>query len=232
MPRLDPRLQTVARHIRCRTHVDIGSDHGHLLKALLASGRIERGIAVENKTQPHANSSETLAGYRAEVRFSDGLDGVAVGEAECLSICGMGGRSMTRILQTHPDRVPPTVILQPNCKPEFVRRWGLQAGYLLTDETFARGHWRYVVLRFQRSEAIFVTDGFCDPAYAGIDREAAILFGPRLIRDGSDELVDLLHEELGYLRSLDRLGNDRAGRLATIERLLGEMNISESPKDS
>src|SRR6056297_785499 len=97
LPRLDERLKIVASLIRCRVHADIGSDHGHLLKALLKSGRIEFGIAIENKTQPFLNSRKTLADCRADVRLADGLAGLQKGEADCLSLCGMGGRSMVRI---------------------------------------------------------------------------------------------------------------------------------------
>ncbi len=41
----------VAEQIRSGTHIDVGSDHGRLLKALLASGRIDRGIAIEHILQ-------------------------------------------------------------------------------------------------------------------------------------------------------------------------------------
>ena len=74
MPRLDERLKTVARQIRSDTHVDVGSDHGHLLLALLKAGRIRKGIAIENKQLPFENSRKTLTGVNAEVRFGSGLD--------------------------------------------------------------------------------------------------------------------------------------------------------------
>ena len=89
MPRLDARLKSVAQQVCCRVHADIGSDHGHLLKALLAAGRIQRGIAIENKRQPFLNSQTTLQGVNADVRFADGIEGLKAGEADSLSICGI-----------------------------------------------------------------------------------------------------------------------------------------------
>ncbi len=73
MPRLDERLKTVARQIRWPIHADIGSDHGHLLKALLSAGRIDCGIAIENKRQPFENSRRTLADLASEVRLAEGF---------------------------------------------------------------------------------------------------------------------------------------------------------------
>ena len=215
MPRLDDRLKAVAKQIRCDVHADIGSDHGHLLKSLLAAGRISKGIAIENKRQPFENSRATLQGFDADVRFADGLAGLHAEEADCLSICGMGGESMVRILQEFPDRIPPAVILQPNRRPELVRSWARENGFHLADEQIARGHWQYVILRFLR-----FAEPAADPAYKGIDTDAAILFGPHLIRRWQTSFVDQLREEKRYLTNLGQRSKDANFRLDAIKRLL------------
>ena len=214
MPRLDDRLKAVAKQIRCRVHADIGSDHAHLLKALLKAGRIERGIAIENKQQPFENSKSTLAGLQADVRFVDGLAGLRTGEADSLSCCGMGGESMVRILDAFPARVAPVVILQPNRRPELTRQWGLRSGFHLVDEQVAFGHWAYSILRFERADAS------SDPAYEGVDWDAALLFGPHMIKRWQPDFVARLREEKRYLTDLDRRNRDATKRLAAIERLL------------
>jgi tRNA (adenine22-N1)-methyltransferase len=214
VPRLDHRLKAVARQIRSTTHADIGSDHGHLLKALLKAGRIERGIAVENKQLPLQNSRATLTGLNAEVRFGDGLEPLRRCEVDSLSICGMGGESMVRILNAFPPRVPPIVVLQPNKRADLVRRWGLQHGFHLADERVADGHWPYQVLAFARSDTLE------DPAYAGVEYEAALLFGPLIIKRGQPDFTGRLLEEQRYLRNLNRLGERSRHRLAVIDRLL------------
>ncbi|MCM2372200.1 tRNA (adenine(22)-N(1))-methyltransferase [Aporhodopirellula aestuarii] len=221
MPHLDQRLKAVACQIRCGTHADIGSDHGHLLKALLASGRIERGIAIENKVRPHANSQATLAGCNADVRLADGLAGIASGEADCLSICGMGGESIVRILEAYPDRVPVTAILQPNRRPELVRAWALRSHYNLADERIAHGHWRYVILRFEKSQNCPANcQSHHDPAYDGLDRDAALLLGPHQLHRRDSDFITALREEQTYLRSLARLTKEATNRLAVIERVI------------
>ena len=120
MPKLDQRLIAVTRRIRSGTHADIGSDHGLLLASLLASGRINSGIAIENKRQPWENSTATLAGLAAEARLGDGLEVLKSGEADSLSICGMGAENMIAILERYPDRVPNTVVLQPNSRLSLI----------------------------------------------------------------------------------------------------------------
>tara|TARA_A100001391_G_scaffold186999_1_gene156573 strand:- start:2557 stop:3255 length:699 start_codon:yes stop_codon:yes gene_type:complete len=223
----------VAQQIRWHTHADIGSDHGHLLKALLKSGRIEHGIAIENKSLPWENSRRTLAGLSADVRLADGMAGLAEGEADGLSVCGMGGAAIARILEKQPERLPGTIIVQPNCKARLVRRWAIQRRFALVDESMALGsakrvraaalgtRRRFVVLRFQRSETSSRQQhAYLDEAYGGLDQEAALLFGPRLIRAWDREFVASLYEEQAHLRSLARRGPETAQRLAALERLL------------
>ncbi|XZE51332.1 tRNA (adenine(22)-N(1))-methyltransferase [Planctomycetaceae bacterium SH139] len=228
MPRLDARLQAVARQIRCPVHADIGSDHGHLLKALLAAGRIERGIAIENKPLPLANSQATLAGWAAEVRLADGLAGLQAGEVDSLSICGMGGEAIVKILTAAPERLPQQIIVQPNSHPQAVRRWGLDQGFQLIHEELAKGHWNYTILRFNHTyhSKKPYDNPHDDPCYDGLDLSAALLFGPHLLRRRDPRLVAQLAEEERYLQSLERLTDDSRQRLTAIERVRESLGVT------
>ncbi|PAY20862.1 hypothetical protein CKO51_03740 [Rhodopirellula sp. SM50] len=214
MPKLDERLKAVAVQIRSRVHADIGSDHGHLLKALLTSGRIERGIAIEVNQRPFENSRSTLSGLVADVRLADGLEGLSPGEADSLSICGMGGELITRILETYPERVPPDLVLQPNRRSDAVRGWALQNAFHLVDEQLVVGRLRYVVMRFRldRSSA--------DPAYDAMDREAALLFGPLLVKRWEPQLQGVLLDEYQYLKELQQRTEQSQHRLDVLAKLL------------
>ena len=219
MPRLDERLKTVARQIRSDTHVDVGSDHGHLLLALLKAGRIRKGIAIENKQLPFENSTKTLTGVNAEVRFGSGLDVYQAGEAESLSICGLGAKRIVEILDGHPDRVPDLVILQPNKRPDLVRRWALRNKFFLMDESSAGGPWPYTIFRFCRTNQESQSE-FADPAYEGIDLDSALHFGPILLKRHEAVMLDQLRKEREYLLGLDRLGDFGSQRLTVLERVL------------
>ena len=218
MPRLDPRLKFVAGRIRSHVHADVGSDHGHLLAALLASGRIQRGIAIENKPTPLANSQATLGRYHCDVRSGDGLQPLRVGEAESLSICGMGGRSMVEILSRFPDRVPARVIVQPNQRSDLVRRWGLDSKYHLVDEHWVDGNRRFEVLEFSRPAAEAISDQ--DPAYEALDHSVAVWLGPHHLNRREAKFVDQLCQERAYYQGLRALNQTSRQRLAAIEKAI------------
>lgn len=214
MPKLDLRLTTVATQIRSGLHADIGSDHGHLLVALLRGGRIKRGIAIENKRQPFQNSQHALAGLDAEVRFGDGLAALGKHEADSLSICGMGARTMLHILSTQPDRIPERIVLQPNRRPELIRQWAFRRGFHLISETVAQGHWPYEILSFQRG------CGAEDPAYQDVDHRAAMMFGPLTLKKREREFVRQLEAEFEYLIQFKRLSADSSHRLELIRQVI------------
>jgi tRNA (adenine22-N1)-methyltransferase len=213
MPKLDQRLIAVTRRIRCKVHVDIGSDHGLLLASLLGSRRIEHGIAIENKQQPWRNSRETLSGLAAEVRLGDGLEALAIGEADSLSICGMGAENMTAILEKHPDRVPAKVVLQPNSRPEIVRQWAWQAGFWLVAEQ---------VLRTKED----------DSEYDGVDLASGIAFGPLLLKEADPDFVADILEEREYWSQFSKLTVKRQRRLALINKVVIELQENPLAKAS
>lgn len=214
MTNLDKRLQTVADQIRCRVHTDIGSDHGYLLKSLLLAGRIEFGIAIENKPAPFENSRRSLAGLAAEVRLADGLAGLQPNEANGLSMCGMGGELIVRILSDFPDRIPDTVVLQPNNRAEAVRQWVRENGFHLIDERLVHHRKTYFVLVCQRSHAA------SDPVYDDLNATDALLFGPHLIRRRDPALLSLLQREHIRLRQYGKRNPVSQQRFESVCRLL------------
>jgi tRNA (adenine22-N1)-methyltransferase len=224
MPYLDTRLKAVARQITSKIHVDIGSDHGHLLVALLKSRRIERGIAIENKDQPFRNSQLSLTGLCCDVRLGDGLSVLRTNEADSLSICGMGGQSIVNILRAHPVRVPDRIVLQPNRRSDVVRRWAKLSGFRLVEETIVLGHWAYDVMTFEKSMSLD------DPSYDGIDSELGLWFGPLNLKRNDPLFQERLEQEREYFGRMERLSPDSERRLAMIVRAL--VQVSSGPQGS
>ena len=101
--KLDTRLLTVARQIRSKTHADIGSDHGGLLVWLLGNGRVDFGIAIDDKQVPFENSVRALKNLPCDIRFGDGLNALQKDEADSLSICGIGAEKICCLLYTSPS---------------------------------------------------------------------------------------------------------------------------------
>ena len=79
---------------------DIGCDHGYLSIYLLESGKKDRAIAMDVRPGPLSSAEENirLAGLSdsIELRLSDGLEKLSIGEADTVVIAGMGGPLMER----------------------------------------------------------------------------------------------------------------------------------------
>lgn len=199
--RLDERLEIVASMIESECHCDVGTDHAYLLAALLDRGRIKQAIAVEKTPGPLRNAQRTLAGFDASVRQGDGLEVVDEGEADSLSICGMGGELITRILGRYPARVSQTLIVQPNTKAECVRQWAWEAGFWVEEEQLAPGVLLYPIIKYRRAE-----DESCqDPAYAGILPSVGFQFGPLNLSSRNPLLIEELRIQQRRLAALPKL---------------------------
>ena len=199
MPHLDARLQAALHLIRAETHADIGSDHAHLPIRLAQLGRITRGVIVEVNPGPleHARVNVARAGLtdRLEVRAGNGLAPLLPGEVQSASMTGMGAQTMLGILTRTPDRVPDALVLQPNDSPEPLRRWAQERGYHVAAEVLAPGFWRYPVLRLERQSGP-------DPAYAGLPGNAALRYGPLLLREDSELLREQVAADIARLTPL------------------------------
>ena len=73
---------------------------------------------------------------RIDVRKGDGLGVLAPGEADAVVIAGMGGATITDILDAGEDRLEGVgvLLLQPNVGARDVRRWLHDHGWFLRDE--------------------------------------------------------------------------------------------------
>ena len=225
--KLDARLVAVAERIRANVHVDVGSDHGKLLLWLLKHEQIDHGIAIENNQRPFENSTEALRVFFpprpadgvapgiAEVRFGDGLAVLKPDEADSLSICGLGGRAIVRILNKHPEHIPEQLVVQPNNRPEDVRKWALDNDFRLRDELIVGDERQFIVLAFERLK----DSEEQDPAYQNVNFEAAILFGPLIIKRNDPALLKQLNEEIDYWHQFSELAPPAAKRLTIVESL-------------
>lgn len=135
--KISPRLLAVAQLVNEGSIVaDIGTDHGYLPIYLIKSGISPRVIAMDVKKGPLNKAKENVENYgvgdRITLRISDGLDKL---EESCdtVTICGMGGRLMARILSDGYDKLKniSQIILSPQSEVpqfrQFLRKNGLVA---------------------------------------------------------------------------------------------------------
>ena len=223
--KLDTRLLTVARQIRSKTHADIGSDHGGLLVWLLGNGRVDFGIAIDDKQVPFENSIRALKDLPCDVRLGDGLNALRKDEADSLSICGIGAEKICDILSAHPDRIPPRVVLQVFHKPEIIRRWAMEYGFHLQNEQTTGGQRAYTILTFERA----ANPAQPDPAYEGVDLESALLFGPFALKREDHQFDLKLQNEEAWWRSYHRLSSKPAQRLKLLRSVMADRGIKPLP---
>lgn len=150
--RLTPRLRAAAEWVPMNAIVcDVGTDHALLPAALLLEGRIPRAIASDIRPGPLERAARTAAEYgltdRLALRLCPGLEGVAPGEVNAVTICGMGGEMILHILEAAPwTRENVTLILQPQRSQSELRRWLWDNGYRIDAEKVVREGERWYTL--------------------------------------------------------------------------------------
>lgn len=155
MKKPDARLQLVMDLCEPGAVVaDIGTDHAVLPIALVQSGKCPAAIAADLREGPLSTARQNVAqaGLQAliSLRLSDGLDGIAPQEADCIVMAGMGGILITNLLARAPWLRDPakTLVLQPMTDPPLVREWLVQNGFCLLCERAARdGEHLYTVMK-------------------------------------------------------------------------------------
>lgn len=155
---LPPRLLTIAKLASpCRVLADIGTDHALLPAWMIRSDLCGRAYACDINSGPLKRAEATVVRWnlsdRIQLILSDGLRKVPC-EYDVLTIAGMGGDLIAKILYDTPPEESVRIVLQPMSKPEVLRRFLMRNGYRILRETaVSEGAKCYIILTAQRSEA-------------------------------------------------------------------------------
>ncbi len=142
---LDERLSAAAELVpQGAVLLDVGTDHGYLPAKLLTDGKVVRAGASDINDDPLSKAVRTAEKYgvsdRMSFYLSDGLAGVSdLHKYTAVSICGMGGELIARIISEsaylRDNRVP--LVLQPMSSTEDLSEYLAKNGYAVTDERIA-----------------------------------------------------------------------------------------------
>ncbi|KAI7254225.1 hypothetical protein KC345_g11282, partial [Hortaea werneckii] len=141
--KLSDRLQLLLEQVPEGSRLaDIGSDHALLPVAAVESLRVPSAIAGEVNLGPFEAARRGVAeaglSRQITVRRGDGLEVLEPGEADCITIAGMGGSLIAAILERGQKLGKlagvKTLALQPNVGEDILRRWLLANGWLLISE--------------------------------------------------------------------------------------------------
>lgn len=140
---ISKRLELVASFVpQGAVLLDVGSDHAYLPIDLVERGRIKSAIAGEVVEGPYQSAVKNVEAHglkeKIQVRLANGL--AAFEEADQVSvitIAGMGGRLIARILEEGLDKLANVerLILQPNNREDDLRIWLQENGFQIVSES-------------------------------------------------------------------------------------------------
>lgn len=221
MVRLSKRLEMIAQEVPAGSRLaDIGSDHALLPSFLAQQGTIVRGVAGEVNAGPFEAAlkqvqSSGLDGI-IEVRLGDGLQVIAPGEVDVITIAGMGGALIASILEAGKSKLPGVrrLVLQPNVGESMVRQWLIENEWVLTGEHILQEDGKiYEILTAVPTELAPYSNIELyapRPLPGGLvaDRDLMLHMGPYLIREASQVWIDKWFSELDKLnRICERLSH-------------------------
>lgn len=161
MPRvfkLDSRLQKVYDlYPECGIGADIGSDHGKLPCSLLIHNKCSKMIISDISAKCLEKARKLASIHKLEHRIffevADGFDALTK-DVSCVSITGMGGRCISKILEK-PLKGDPLLIISAHSDLPFLRRTLIRSTYKILDETVLKENNRfYNILRVQKGVQI------------------------------------------------------------------------------
>ncbi len=195
---LGPRLAAVAAMVPPASRVaDVGSDHGKLPTFLLASGQATSAFALDVANGPILTLRQGPLATGLVVRQGDGLAPMLADEVDVVTICGMGGHTMARVVAQAPAPVWAGLrcgVFQPNDHAAEVRRALLARGWGLGPSTIVwdRGRW-YAVLVGLPPTAGGARGPFTD---------AELAWGPGLIARRDPVLASVLRNKVQRLTAV------------------------------
>ena len=152
---LDERLSLAAElYEPCDWGADIGTDHAYLPCHLLRTNTCRHMIAADVSEKALSRARENLTRQRlidrAEVVLADGLDAVNR-PCGCISVMGMGGELMARILRAGQEKLQGAVlVLGAHTELNLVREAIRDVGYHIVQERLCKAAGRFYV--FWRAE--------------------------------------------------------------------------------
>jgi tRNA (adenine22-N1)-methyltransferase len=212
--KLSRRLATIAGLVPTGSRVaDIGSDHALLPVFLCQQGKASYAIAGELNDGPYRAAQQQVryAGLtdRIAVRQGDGLAVVNPGEADTITIAGMGGSLMVHILTRGKLALQGVqrLILQPNVAEDAVRRWMYEEQWCLKEELILEEDGKiYEILVAERTaDAKDKNEQLFSPKFVrGIHLSGDMLFklGPFLVEQGADVFIQKWQLELDKTKKI------------------------------
>ncbi len=132
--------------------LDIGTDHGLVLKRAFDLGHIKQAIASDIGEKPLNQAKENLDHLPVTFIVSDGFKEIHE-HVDLAIIAGMGATTISDILDGAPTSQM-TYILQANDKHDVLRTYLSDHGFIIKDELIVHEGFYYIVMVVERGEMV------------------------------------------------------------------------------
>lgn len=224
---LSERMQMVADMVsKGNILADIGCDHGYVSIYLLEKGICPRVIAMDVNEGPLLRAKEHidkrgLTSY-IDVRLSDGMEKLLLGEADSILIAGMGGRLVIKILTECMDKAKALkdIILQPQSELHLVRQFLTDTGFHIIQENMVKDNGKYY-------PAMRVV--WCEEK-ARVLSEEELWYGPLLLKEKHPVLREYLENEKAKYAQIaeDIVNNGNSTDKATEDTIQSRRSLIDS----
>ena len=221
--KLSNRLHAVAEFVLPgKTAADIGTDHNYLPVYLVINGICPFVVAVDRAVGPYENACQLVdllsLSRQIDVRLGDGLAPLQPGEAETITIAGMGGYLIQDVLSRQPLVISQTkrLVLQPQKNTAALRRWLMDNGWRIVAEQLALDNgFYYEVIAAEHGEMCLDED--------------ELTFGPCLLAGSHPFLANFLQLKRKDLLSLIEQvsampGENAAQRLQQLQNSIAQID--------
>lgn len=196
--KLSIRLKTIYKQLlKHKILADIGTDHAYLPCFAVLEGTVPYAIGTEVNDGPYQSALSFVERLRLQkyidIRLGDGLSVIEKGEVEQITIAGMGGSLIVKILDNGKEKLHGVrrLILQPNVAVDKVRKWLYENGWTIVGEIILEEDgmiYEIVVAEPGKDARIFTEKDF--------------LFGPYLIEEKSAVFQKKWLEELNKQQTI------------------------------
>lgn len=200
---LSLRLQTVANMAGSgNTVADIGCDHGYTSIYLVSNGLYSKAIAMDVRKGPLEIARGNVEKYdvsdKVDLRLSDGLDKLELGEADTAVIAGMGGPLVMKLLRRELDKAKQLkLVLQPQSELGLVRMYLWQQNFVIEEENMVYDEGKFYPMFVARYDENHLKEEW------NIDqRELYFDYGKLLLESKNLVLKDYLQWEKGVNEEL------------------------------
>lgn len=180
MIQLSKRLQMVASFVeRDAVLADIGSDHAYLPTYLVQKGIIKKAIAGEVVKGPYESALKNVKRENVSdfvtVRLANGLFAIDQDQVDTVSIAGMGGPLIVKILEEGRPFLSSVkrLITQPNIHAQAIRVWAVENDWEIIEERILKEDGKiYEIVVLEKGKSSY--------------SEAELLFGPFLLKEKNE----------------------------------------------